>query len=283
MTPKFEYIKVGIEKGIATIMLNRPEKRNAMSSGVLREIDAALDYILKEHGNKENPSRVVLFCGAGDHFTGGADIKEMITLDATKAYEFSGLGHSIADKFEHYPLPVIAIIQGFCMGGGVELVSGCDIRIAAKDATFGQPEIDIGIVTGWGSSQRLPRLVGISKAKELMYTGRRISGEEACRLGLVDYAVDRAELEQTAKKLANEIIAKSASAVAAAKATVYKAFTQPLSEGIEFERKSFAALFGTRDQKEAMTAFLEKRKPEFKDGIEVYFNKLREMKPDMGK
>jgi enoyl-CoA hydratase/carnithine racemase len=118
----------------------------------------------------------------------------------------------------------------------------------------------------------LPRLVGISKAKEMMYTNRRISGEEAFRIGLVDYVVPKTELDATAKKLANEIIAKSASAVAAAKATVYKAITLPLDEGLEFERKSFGALFGTRDQKEAMAAFLEKRKATYKDSIDEYLN-----------
>jgi enoyl-CoA hydratase len=272
MLPKYKYILLSIRDGIARITLNRPDKRNAMNSDVLREIDSALDAILSARRNKETQARVVIFGGSGDHFTGGADIKEMRDLDPVKAYEFARLGQYIGKKFERYPLPVIAVIQGYCVGGGVELTSACDMRIAAKDAIFGQPEINIGIVTGWGSSQRLPRIVGISKAKELMYTGRMINADEAHRIHLVDMVVPRNRLEATAVQIADEIKVKPAAAIAAAKETVLQASMLPLDEGLEFERKSFGALFGTFDQKEAMSAFLEKRKANFKDTIDDFFN-----------
>lgn len=270
--PNFKYIILEIKDQIAKITLNRPEKRNAMSSDVLHEIDAALDHILSSRRNKDTAARVVLFCGAGDHFTGGADIREMRGLDNIKAYEFSRLGQYISQKLERFPLPIIAVIQGYCVGGGIELTSACDMRIASKDAIFGQPEINIGIVTGWGSSQRLPRIVGISKAKELMYTGKMITADEAYNIRLIDMVVPRNKLESTALEIAEQIKSKPSAAIAAAKETVLQASLLPLDAGLEFERKAFGALFGTHDQIEAMSAFLEKRKAKFTDTVDDFFN-----------
>jgi enoyl-CoA hydratase/carnithine racemase len=198
-------------------------------------------------------------------FTAGADIREMLIKDAVAAWEFAEIGHSIANKLESFPVPVIASINGFCMGGGVEFICACDIRIASESAAFAQSEIDIGIIPGWGGTQRLTRIIGYGKAKELIYTGKRIDAMEALELGLVNQVVKLKDLKDATEQLAQVIAGKSRLALEAAKNLMNLRFETSESKGLREEIHGWAELFDSKDQKEGMKAFLERRKPKFKN------------------
>ena len=246
------------EGRVATITLNRPEALNALNGTLLSElIDAALRF------DADPGIGAIVITGSERAFAAGADIKAMMDL----GYSEMLLGGPFPawGGFERMRTPVIAAVAGFALGGGCELAMMCDIILAADTAKFGQPEINLGVLPGFGGSQRLPRAIGKYKAAEMVLTGRQIGAEEAERSGLVSRVVPAAELLDEARRVAETIASKSLPAVYSAKDALQAAQEMPLSEGLRFERQAFAAAFATEDQKEGMRAFAEKRAPEFKN------------------
>ncbi|MHA3723153.1 enoyl-CoA hydratase [Leucobacter sp. HY1910] len=241
---------------VATITLRRPEALNALSGELVRElIEAALAF------DADPGIGAIVLTGSERAFAAGADIKEMAELGYSEMYlggPFPAWG-----GFERLRTPVIAAVAGFALGGGCELAMMCDIILAADTAKFGQPEINLGVLPGFGGSQRLPRAIGKYKAAEMVLTGRMMGAEEAERSGLVSRVVPAADLLEEAAKVAETIASKSLPAVYAAKDALQAAQEMPLSEGLRFERQAFAAAFATVDQKEGMRAFAEKRTPNF--------------------
>ena len=253
------YVK---EKGIAKITINRPEVRNALNMSTRQDIRNAIEDI-----KVDKSIRVAIITGAGDKaFISGADINEFkgvspITMEEQRA---SKLGMQLNSDIENLPVPVIAMINGFCLGGGCEIAMACDMRIASENARFGQPEINIGIFPGNGGTQRLLRLVGWGRAKELIYTGRIIDAAEAERIGLVDKVVPLDKLEETVNQVAEAIASKSPVIIRLAKEAINRGMYTDLATGLNYEKAYFSLCFATKDYEEGITAFLEKRKPEFK-------------------
>lgn len=247
--------------GIATVVLDNPERMNIFDSLALKEFDRVIDEIVANEDTKV----VLLKSNSSKGFTAGADITEMATHDQEKAREFSELGHRIARRLEKDLPPVVIALKGYVLGGGVELACACDVRVASEDCVFSQPEIDIGVIPGWGGTQRLARVVGTARAREMIYTGVRIDAYQALEIGLVNQVVPRDELDSIAQAFAEELTTKSRQALMAAKRAIRMSQEMDYEEGLDYETKEWASLFGTRDQKEGMKAFLEKRKPEFED------------------
>ena len=245
--------KVGI------ITLNRPKALNALNAALMAEVAAALDAY-------EADERVgcVIITGSQKAFAAGADIKEMQPFDFAKAYMTDLI--TPWDRVARNRKPVIAAVAGYALGGGCELAMMCDFIIAADNAKFGQPEINLGVIPGAGGTQRLTKAVGKAKAMDLCLTGRMMDAAEAEHSGLVARVVPLAELMPVALKAAESIASKSLVSVLMAKESVHRAFEVTLAEGLRFERRLFSALFATQDQKEGMAAFVEKRKPDFKNG-----------------
>ncbi len=247
------------QDGIGIITINRPQALNALNADTMAELDALVDAIAKDPSVK-----VVIITGAGDKaFVAGADIAYMQPLSAAEGRAWGKAGQAVFDKIENLPQPVIAAVNGFALGGGNELAMACDIRIASEKAKFGQPEVTLGITPGFGGTQRLPRLVGKGRAKELLYTGDMIDAAEAYRIGLVNKVVAPEELMDAAKALARKIMSRSPVAVAMCKAAVNEGIDADLQTGVAYEAEVFGLCFATGDQKEGMAAFLEKRKPAF--------------------
>lgn len=253
-----ELLLTEAKQGVLTITLNNPKTMNALNKQMLLELDTAVDAALTE-----DSVRVIVLTGAGKAFVAGADIGEMSNMDPMEAKEFSKLGASVFSKIENAPKPIIAAVNGFALGGGCELAMACDFRIASQKAKFGQPEVGLGITPGFTGTQRLPRLVGLGKAKELIFTGQIIPAEEAYRIGLADQIVEPDELMNTALQIADKIAANSASAVALSKESINNGVQTDMNTAIDLEVSLFALCFSTKDQKEGMKAFLEKRKPDF--------------------
>jgi enoyl-CoA hydratase len=256
------YKNIIIEKkdGIATIKINRPQVLNALNFDTISELATAVEEL-----DSDKKISVAILTGEGDKaFIAGADIKQMADMTTLEAKEFSELGHNMLFKIENSRIPFIAAINGFALGGGCEVLMACDICIAAKSAKIGQPEINLGIHPGFGGTQRLPRLVGRMKAKELLLTGKNIDADESLRIGLVNMVVDDDKLMETANKIAGKIASKSPIQNAFIKSLVNKGADIDLNTGCNLEISYFSASFSTKDQKEGMKAFLEKRKPEFK-------------------
>ena len=249
------------EKGIARIMINRPEVRNALNQPTRAEIRLAVRDI-----EQDNEVMVAIISGVGDKaFVAGADITELKTATPMVIEErASTVGQQLYTEIEKARVPVIAMISGFCLGGGCELAMSCDIRIASENAKLGQPEINIGILPGGGGTQRLPRLVGWGRAKELIYTGRIINAAEAERIGLVDKVVPQDKLEETVNELAETIASKSPVIMALVKKTINRGMYTDLAAGLDYEKSNFCLCFATVDHIEGITAFLEKRRPDFK-------------------
>jgi len=249
------------EKGIVKLTINRPEIRNALNAATRQEIRNTI-----EEGEKDEDVRVVIITGAGEKaFISGADITAF--KDATPIMieeSASTLGQQLFSDIENLQVPIIAMINGFCLGGGQELAMCCDIRIASENARFGQPEINVGILPGAGGTQRLPRLVGWGKAKELIYTGRIIDATEAERIGLVDKVVPQERLEEEVQQLAETIASKSPLIIQLIKKAINRGMYTDLAAGLAYEKANFALCFATEDHIEGVTAFLEKRKPQFK-------------------
>lgn len=247
------------DNGIGMITLNRPKALNALNSELLTELNGLLDEIAQDESVK-----VVIVTGAGDKaFVAGADIAEMQSMSPMEGRAFGKFGQAIFNKLENIPQPVIAAVNGFALGGGCELAMACDIRIASDRAKFGQPEVSLGIVPGFGGTQRLPRLIGKGRAKELLYTADMINAEEAYRIGLINKIVSADELLSTAKELAEKIMARAQVAVQLCKAAVNTGMDTDLASGIAYEAEVFGLCFASADQKEGMSAFVGKRKPNF--------------------
>ena len=242
---------------VAYLIINRPEALNALNSQVLADLDAALDGIDLE------TVRCLIVRGAGEKsFVAGADIAQMKGLTRAEAEAFGKQGNDVMRKLETLPIPTIAAVGGYALGGGCELAMSCDFRICSDTAVFGQPETGLGITPGFGGTQRLARLVGPAMAKQMIYTARNIKADEALRIGLVNAVYPLAELYAAAEKLASQIAANAPIAVRAAKRAVNEGLDLTMDEAVTVEEKNFGSCFETADQQEGMGAFLEKRKHE---------------------
>jgi len=256
----YENIKLSIENSIATIAMDRPQALNALNSQTLKELNSIIDEI-----ECNDDVRVVIITGNGKVFVAGADISEMKDLNSLQGRKFGLLGNKIFRRLELMEKPVIAAVNGFALGGGCELSMACDIRIASSKAKFGQPEVSLGITPGFGGTQRLARLVGVGKAKELIFTGDIIRADEALRIGLVNSVVEPEELMNVAKEMAEKITKNAPIAIAYSKVAINRGVEVDIETGLMYEGEVFASCFSTEDQEEGMGAFLEKREKSFKN------------------
>lgn len=256
----FETIIYDVKDGIATMTINRPDVLNALNMQVLKDLSVAIDM-----ANKDDAVKVVILTGAGRSFVAGADIAQMREFGTLDGLTFGDLGHAVLRGFETMDKPVIAAVNGFALGGGTEISMGCDFIYASSKAKFGQPEVNLGIIPGFGGTQRLARSVGMNKARELIYTGDIIDAAEAKRIGLVSDIFEPEEFMEKVIKRAKLLMTKGPVAIAAAKRSMNKGVDLSLDAALELEKQAFAALFGTEDQTEGMAAFIEKRKAQFKN------------------
>lgn len=261
MTPNLNHLVVEThEPGIRVIKISRPKALNALNSELLEE----LKLVLREEA--ENPAtRVVVLTGEGKAFIAGADILEMKDKSPSDAVHFAQLGHEVTKLLELMPKPTIAAVNGFALGGGTEMAISCDFIVASETAVFGQPEVNLGLIPGFGGTLRLSNFVGIPKAKELIYSGRRVTAEEAFKIGLVNHIYPPQDFMTHVLELAKSISVQSHAAIASAKRLLNE-FTETigLNYKLDAEAQAFGKLFGTEDQKEGILAFTEKRKPKFK-------------------
>jgi len=257
-TPTYETITVEREEGFATLTLNRPDKLNALNELLLVEVRAAILTLAQDRG-----VHALIVTGAGKAFAAGADISAMIEMPPAMAKAFADAGHAVGDALESAPFPSIAAVNGFALGGGCELALACDFIYASDKAKFGQPEVNLGVIPGFGGTQRLARRVGLGRARELCYTGDIIGADEALRIGLVNAVHPLESLLPKAREVAKKIAQKGPLAVAQCKRVTGRGADLPLERASELEAQAFALLFGTSDQREGMKAFLEKRPPQF--------------------
>ena len=242
---------------VAYLIINRPEALNALNSQVLADLDAALDAV------DLDSVRCLIVRGAGEKsFVAGADIAQMKGLSKAEGEAFGKQGNDVMRKLETLPIPTIAAVGGYALGGGCELAMSCDFRICSDTAVFGQPETGLGITPGFGGTQRLARLVGPGMAKQMVYTARNIKADEALRIGLVNAVYPHEELYAAAEKLAGQIAANAPIAVRASKRAINEGLELAMDEAVVVEEKNFGSCFETADQQEGMRAFLEKRKHE---------------------
>ena len=254
----YKNILVEKKEGIGTIKINRPKVLNALNKETMQEISKAIDEL-----NQDKKIKVAILTGEGKAFIAGADINQMKDMTSLEAKEFAELGHSMLLKIENSRLPFIAAINGYALGGGCETIMACDICIASESAKLGQPEINLGVHPGFGGTQRLPRLVGRMKAKELLLTGETINADEACRIGLINMVVEDNNLIETTEKIAKKIASKSPIQTDFIKSLVNKGTDIDIHSACSLEISYFSSSFSTKDQKEGMSAFLEKKKPTF--------------------
>lgn len=256
---RFEQIVVTSEGGIATVMLNRPERYNALGARIVDELGEALEEIEGSGG-----VRTMILTGAGEKaFCSGVDLKERSEMDADERWAHNRSLGAFAERLARLQVPTIAAMNGLAFGGGLEITLACDFRIAAEGAEFALPEVGIGIVPGAGGTQRLPRLVGPTRAKEMILTGRRVSAEAALDMGLVSKIVPAGSLIEEARALAEEIAANSPLALAYAKAAVDLASETTIEQGLRYETAAIRATLASEDYKIGLAAFAEKRAPEF--------------------
>lgn len=257
---EFKYIIYEKNEGVATITLNRPEALNAFSEEVVNEVIRALEDVKAD----EN-IRVVVLTGAGEKaFSAGADIKAMKGMNALKARKLSQTGEKLCVALENLEKPVIAAINGYALGGGLEVAMACDLRIASENARMGQTEINIGLIPGWGGTQRLTRLIGMTKAKELVFTGKIIDAKTAEQLGLVNMVVPQDKFRETVQQFAVELAQKAPVAIKVAKALINKGAEASLDAALALESEGFGVVASSEDLQEGVSAFIEKRKPVFK-------------------
>jgi len=255
----YKNIVTSKSSGVAYLTINRPKALNALNYETMLELNQAIDGIAKDSSVK-----VVVITGSGDKaFVAGADITEMQSMSAMEGRSWGKLGQSVFSKIENLPQPVIAAVNGFALGGGCELAMACDIRVASEKAKFGQPEVSLGITPGFAGTQRLPRLVGRSLAKELLFTGDMIDAAAALRIGLVNKVVAAEDLLESVKVLAEKIIAKAPQAVQLCKAAVNNGMNMDTESAYAYEAEVFGLCFATYDQKEGMSAFVEGRTAKF--------------------
>ncbi len=258
---EYKNLLLEISNFIATVKINRPEKMNALNNLTVRELDAMIDQL-----NNDETVSVIIITGSGEKaFVAGADIKELNALNMISAKEFAELGQSVFDKIEKSDKPVIAAVNGFALGGGCELALACHIRIASDNAKFGQPEVNLGIIPGYGGTQRLVRQINSGRAAEYILTGDMIDANEALRIGLINHVYPQSELLDNANKIAGKIASKGQQAIRNALKAVKSVDNSFLAEGLKIEADLFALCCGTEDFKEGTMAFLEKRKPDFKN------------------
>lgn len=257
-----EYKGLLIEKkdNIAVLSFNRPKVLNALNSEVLKELDVAIDEM-----KNDKDIYVLIITGVGKAFVAGADISEMRDMNAEEGRLFAELGSKVFRKIELMEKPVIAAVNGFALGGGCEISMCCDIRIASEKAKFAQPEVGLGIIPGFAGTQRLSRLVGTAKAKELIFTGNMIKADEAYRIGLLNNVTEVDKLMDEAMKMATKIASNAQLAVRYSKTAINRGIETDFETGNEIEKTLFGISFATNDQVEGMTAFLEKRKPNFEN------------------
>jgi enoyl-CoA hydratase len=257
---EFEYIIYEKNEGVATITLNRPEALNAFSKDVVEEILRALEDV-----KTDEAVRVVVLTGAGEKaFSAGADIKAMVGMTALRAREMSFMGERLCVGLENLEKPVVAAINGYALGGGLEVAMSCDLRIASENAKMGQTEINIGLIPGWGGTQRLTRLVGMTKAKELVFTGRIIDAKTAEQIGIVNMVVPADKFREAVGQFAKDLASKAPVALKVAKALINKGSDIGLESALALEREGFGVVGSSEDLKEGVSAFTEKRKPVFK-------------------
>ncbi len=256
--PKAKNLRVEIDEAVAIVTVDRPKALNALNSATLDELLDAFNALAADPA-----VRAIVLTGAGKSFVAGADIAEMVDMSAAEAQAFSARGQRLMLAIQSCPRPVIAAINGSALGGGCGLAMACDILYASDKARFGQPEVNLGVIPGFGGTQRLTRLVGRAMASELILTGRLINAEEALRIGLVCHVFPADALMDAALKAAREIAAKGPQAIAAAKAAIQAGADVPIERACERETLAFANSFATDDQTEGMRAFLDKRPPNF--------------------
>lgn len=257
---EYKNVLLSFEGEIGILTINRPKALNALNIETLKEIQRAVQEA------KDHPElRGLIVTGSGEKaFVAGADITEMKGMNSLEALEFSRLGHATLEMLQNFDRPVIAAVNGFALGGGTEIALACDFIYASENAKFGLPEVTLGIFPGFGGTQRLPRLIGKGRAKELIFTGKMVGAREAFELGIVNRVVPQPSLMEEAKKVAGQIAANGAVGVRLAKMLVDSGFNIDLDEACLLESHAFGIGFATEDQKEGMTAFVEKRKPNFK-------------------
>ncbi|MBO4457369.1 MAG: enoyl-CoA hydratase/isomerase family protein [Butyrivibrio sp.] len=262
------FVNCEVKDAIAIVTINRPEALNALNSQVLDDLAAAFD------GIDTNVVRAVVLTGAGEKsFVAGADIGEMSTLSKAEGEAFGKKGNDIFRKIEQFPVPVIAAINGFALGGGCEISMSCDIRICSENAMFGQPEVGLGITPGFGGTQRLARLIGAGMAKQLIYTARNIKADEAYRIGLVNAVYPQEELLAAAEKMASQIAANAPIAVRACKKAINDGLQTDIDSALVIEEKLFGSCFESEDQREGMANFLRKKDDPKKVKVVTFVNK----------
>lgn len=255
----FETIKFEKDNNIAKITINRPKALNALNRSVLTELGQCLNAV-----DEDNELRCLVITGEGDKaFVAGADIKEMENLSSDEAKEFSKLGQSVFRRLEILKIPVIAAVNGFALGGGLELAMGCDFMVASDNARFGLPEVSLGLIPGFGGTVRLSRYVGHAKAREMTYTAKHYKADAALAMGLVSSVVSSDELNETVMKMAKSIASQGPVAVSHAKLAINEASDLAVDAGMEMERSQFGALFATKDKEIGINAFLNKEKANF--------------------
>lgn len=253
----YGFLKIERNDGITVMKISAPKSLNALNSAILKEID---DFV----GHLDATTRVLIITGDGEKsFVAGADISEMAHLDEPQGYEFGRLGAQVFRRIETLPIPVIAAVNGFALGGGCELAMSCDIRIASSKAKFGQPEVGLGIIPGFSGTYRLPKLIGQGYAKEMIYTGKVIRSDEALRIGLVNAVYEPEELMDKAMEMAQMMLKNAPVAISLAKQSINEGYDLDAEQAIGLENQLFGKCFATSDQKEGMDAFLNKRKADF--------------------
>lgn len=254
----YQYLKLAENGAVCTVAISAPQSLNALNSTILGELEDFVDHL------DCNKYRCLIVTGNGEKsFVAGADIKEMADLDAAQGQTFGAKGARVFRKIETLPIPVIAAVNGFALGGGCELAMACDIRICSSNARFGQPEVGLGIIPGFSGTVRMARLVGMGIAKELIFSGRTMKADEALRIGLVNAVYEPAELMDKAREMAERIAANAPIAVRYAKQCINNEYDMPADEAIAYESKMFGQCFATEDQKNGMQAFINKGKCEF--------------------
>jgi enoyl-CoA hydratase len=253
---EYQILKLSKHETIEVVMISRPEAMNALNTLFFNEMNDFLDKL-----EKSAHSRCLIITGDGKSFVAGADIKEMQNKNSDQARDFSLYGQRTFERIEKLSIPVIAAINGFALGGGCELALACDIRIASKNAKIGQPEVNLGLIPGYGATQRLSRLIGLSNALYLIYTAEMINAEEAFRMGLVQKISEPEQLMEDAINIAKTIISKSLNAIKKIKSVTRQGLNLSFEKGCELEAETFGKLFETEETKEGINAFIEKRKP----------------------
>ena len=254
---EYNFLKVEHNNGITVLKISAPKSLNALNSTILKELDACI-------GQELTDTRVLIITGDGEKsFVAGADISEMAHLNEPEGFEFGRLGAQVFRKIEVLPIPVIAAVNGFALGGGCELAMSCDIRICSSNAKFGQPEVGLGIIPGFSGTYRLPKLIGQGYAKEMIYTGKVIRADEALRIGLVNAVYEQPELMEKAMEMAAMMLKNAPIAISLAKQSINEGYDLDADDAIALENKLFGQCFATKDQKEGMDAFLNKRAASF--------------------